>query len=210
MNVALQRRFYASHGPHFARLPPSRSPTDHVLLCARLDECSCSGDGGVRSRASPHSSTSEDPPAAFLCNVPQDAPRRDMTKVRVRSPRDKLPSFLFFPMVSFVLRLCDRAVFIFSPVLVHAFSPSHAPPSRLPPNSLHRISRALSLPVSSRTHLKLKLNVLTWPTTRRRSFSKRAHSLRFGAEHQRLDGSQRAIFERTYVSVRGSHARTPR
>ena len=179
-------------------------------MCARLDECSCSGDGGARTPASPPSSTSEDPPAAFLFNVSHHAPGRAMTKVRVRSPRDKHPSFLTFLACSFAWRLRGRTMCNFPPVLVYSFSPSHAPPSRLPPSSLHRISRALSLPVSRRTHLKLKLNVLTWPTTRRRSFSKRAHSLRFGAEHRRLDGSQRAIFERTYVSVRGSHARTPR
>ena len=175
-----------------------------------MAECLCSGDAGARCRASSRAFRSEDPPAAFLFNVSHHAPGRDMTKVRVRSPRDKLPSFLFFPMVSFVRRLCHGAVFICSPVLVHAFSPSHAPPSRLSPNSLHRISRALSLPVSRRCHLKLKLNVLTWPTTRRRSFSKRAHSLRFGAEHQRLDGSQWAILDSTYVSVRSPRARTLR
>ena len=171
-----------------------------------MAECLCSGDAGARCRASSRAFRSEDPPAAFLFNVSHHAPGRDMTKVRVRSPRDKLPSFLFFPMVSFVRRLCHRAVFIFSPVLVHAFSPSHASPSRLPPSSLHRISRALSLPVSRRSLFKLLLNVLTRPISRSRSNSKRALSLRFGAEHQRLDGSQWAIFISTAVSVRSRRA----
>ena len=57
---------------------------------------------------------------------------------------------------------------------------------------------------------KLKLNVLTRPTSRPRSDSKRAHSLRFHAEHQRLYGSQWGIFKTTDVSVRNSPARTAR